>query len=52
MMDTFSIRDKLIKNLFDSGATNSFLNGKTWEKLGLDAYSSNKTYKITTPGVN
>jgi hypothetical protein len=42
--------DKPIKFLFDSGATNSFLNGKTREKLGLEAYSINKTYKITTPG--
>jgi hypothetical protein len=29
MIDTFSIWNKLIKNLFDSGVTNSFLNGKT-----------------------
>jgi hypothetical protein len=50
MMGTFSIRDKPIKVLFDSGATNSFLNGKIQEKLGLEAYSINKTYKITTPG--
>jgi predicted aspartyl protease len=50
MMGTFSIRDKLIKVLFDSSSTNSVFNGKTWERLGLEAYSINKTYKITTPG--
>jgi hypothetical protein len=50
MMSTFSIRDKPIKILFDSGATNSFFNGKTREKLRLEDYSINKTYKINTPG--
>jgi hypothetical protein len=29
MMGTFSIRDKLIKVLFDSSSTNSVFNGKT-----------------------
>jgi predicted aspartyl protease len=36
MMGTFAIRGKPIRVLFDSGATHSFMNGKTLSKVGLN----------------
>ena len=47
---TFSIQGKFIKILFDSGATHSFMNKKTQDKLGLKEAQTKNAYKIATPG--
>jgi hypothetical protein len=52
MMGTFSIRGKPICVLFDSGATHSFMNGKTLSKVGLNSYNTNDAFTITTVGGN
>jgi hypothetical protein len=50
MMGTFSINHHPVIILFDSGATHSFVSAKYGTKMGLDIYSTNEDYKITTPG--
>jgi hypothetical protein len=52
MMGTFSIRGKPIRALFDSGATHSFMNGKTLSKVGLNSCNTNDTFTIKTTGGN
>jgi hypothetical protein len=52
MMGTFSIRGKPIRMLFDSGATHSFMNGKTPSKVGLNSCNTNDTFTIKTTGGN
>jgi hypothetical protein len=52
MMGTFSIRGKPIWILFDSGATHSFMNGKTLSKLGLNSCNTNDAFTIKTAGGN
>jgi predicted aspartyl protease len=52
MMGTFSIRGKLIRVLFDSGATHSFMNGKTLSKVGLNSCNTNDAFTIKTTGGN
>jgi predicted aspartyl protease len=52
MMGTFSIRGKPIRVLFDSGATYSFINGKTMSKLGLNSSNTNEAFTIKTAGGN
>jgi hypothetical protein len=46
----FSIRGFLVKVLFDSGATHSFINAKILNKLGLKSCHMNRPFLITTPG--
>jgi predicted aspartyl protease len=48
MMGTFSIRGKPIRVLFDSGATHSFMNGKTLSRVGLNSCNTNDTFTIKT----
>jgi predicted aspartyl protease len=48
MMGTFSIQGKPIRILFDSGATHSFMNGKTLSKVGLNSCSTNDAFTIKT----
>jgi hypothetical protein len=50
MTGTFSINHHPVIVLFDSGATHSFISKDCGTKVGLDIYSTNKDYKITTPG--
>jgi hypothetical protein len=52
MMGTFSIRGRPIRVLFDSGATHSFMNGKTLSKVGLNSYNTNDAFTIKTAGGN
>jgi hypothetical protein len=52
MMGTFSIRGRPICVLFDSGATHSFMNGKTLSKVGLNSYNTNDAFTIKTTGGN
>jgi hypothetical protein len=52
MMGTFSIRGKPICVLFDSGATHSFMNGKTLSKVGLNSCNTNDAFTIKTAGRN
>jgi hypothetical protein len=52
MMGTFSIRGKPIRVLFDSGATHSFMNGKTLSKVGLNSCNTNDAFTIKTAGGN
>jgi hypothetical protein len=52
MMGTFSIRSKPICVLFDSGATHSFMNGKTLSKVGLNSCNTNDAFTIKTAGGN
>jgi hypothetical protein len=52
MMGTFSLRGKPIHVLFDSGATHSFMNGKTLSKVGLNSYSTNDAFTIKIVGGN
>jgi predicted aspartyl protease len=52
MTGTFSIQNKPIKILFDSGCTHSFFNEKTQSKLRLDTTRVKDIYKIATPGGN
>jgi hypothetical protein len=52
MMGTFSIRGKPIHVLFDSGATHSFMNGKTLSKVGLNSCYTNDAFTIKTVGGN
>jgi hypothetical protein len=52
MMGTFSIRGKPIRVLFDSGATHSFMNGKTLRKVGLNSCNTNDAFTIKTAGGN
>jgi hypothetical protein len=47
---TFSINDTLIKILFDSGDTHSFISEKLTGKMGLMGSHTNSAYKIITPG--
>jgi hypothetical protein len=47
---TFSVNDILIKILFDSGATHSFISEKLIGKMGLVGCHTNPAYKIITPG--
>jgi hypothetical protein len=47
---TFSIRDRPITILFDSGATHSFINVKTVSNLDLKWCHTNQAYMIATPG--
>jgi hypothetical protein len=46
----FSIQGFSVKNLFDSGATHSFINEKILNKLGLKSCHMNRPFLITTPG--
>jgi hypothetical protein len=46
----FSIRGFLVKVLFDSDATHSFINEKILGKLGLMSCRMNRPFLITTPG--
>jgi hypothetical protein len=50
MTGTFSIHGKPIKNLFDSGATHSFMNQSTQVNLGLNVLRVKSEFKIATPG--
>jgi predicted aspartyl protease len=50
MTGTFSINHQPVIVLFDSGATHSFISTKCGTKIGLDIYSTNGAYRITTPG--
>jgi hypothetical protein len=50
MMGMFAIRGKPIRVLFDSGATHSFMNGKTLSKVGLNACNTNDAFTIKTTG--
>jgi hypothetical protein len=50
MMGTFSIRDKPIRVLFDSGATHSFMNGKTLSKVGMNSCNTNDAVTIKNSG--
>jgi hypothetical protein len=50
MTGTFSIHGKLVKILFDSGATHSFMNQSTQVNLGLNVLRVKNEYKIATPG--
>jgi predicted aspartyl protease len=52
MMGTFSIRGKPIRMLFDSGATHSFMNGKTLSKVALNSCHTNDAFTIKTEGGN
>jgi hypothetical protein len=52
MMGTFSIRGKHIWMLFDSGATHSFMNGKTLSNVGLNSCNTNDAFTIKTTGGN
>jgi hypothetical protein len=52
MMGTFSIQGKPICVLFDSGATHSFMNGKTLSKVGLNSCNTNGAFTIKTAGGN
>jgi predicted aspartyl protease len=52
MMGTFFIRGKPICVLFDSGATHSFVNGKTLSKVGLNSCNTNDAFTIKTAGGN
>jgi hypothetical protein len=52
MMGTFSIRGKPICVLFDSGATHSFVNGKTLSKVGLNSCNTSDAFTIKTAGGN
>jgi hypothetical protein len=47
---TFSINDTLVRILFDSGATHSFISEKLIGKMGLMGSHTNSAYKIITPG--
>jgi predicted aspartyl protease len=47
---TFSINDTLVKILFDSVATHSFISEKLLSKLGLKGSHTTSSYKIITPG--
>jgi predicted aspartyl protease len=47
---TFSINDTLVKILFDSGATHSFISEKLISKFGLKGSHTTSAYKIITPG--
>jgi hypothetical protein len=48
----FSINDTLVKILFDSGATHSFISENLLGKLGLMGSHTESAYKIITPGGN
>jgi hypothetical protein len=50
MMGTFTNRGKPIRVLFDSGATHSFMNGKTLSKVGLNSCNTNDAFTIKTAG--
>jgi predicted aspartyl protease len=50
MTGTFSIHGKLVKILFDSGATHSFMNQSTQINLCLNMLRVKNEYKIATPG--
>jgi predicted aspartyl protease len=50
MTGTFSINHQPVIVLFDSGATHSFISTNCGLKLGLNIYSTNEAYRITTPG--
>jgi hypothetical protein len=49
---TFSIIDTLVKILFDSGATHSFISENLLGKLGSRGPHTKSAYKIITPGGN
>jgi hypothetical protein len=49
---TFSINNTLVKILFESGATHSFISENLLGKLGLKGMQTKSAYKITTPGGN
>jgi hypothetical protein len=50
MTSTFTIHHRPAVILFDSGATNSFINSKFGTKVGLDYYPTKGAYMIVTPG--
>jgi hypothetical protein len=50
MTGTFSINHQPVIILFDSGATHNFISTNCGLKLGLNISSTNKAYRITTPG--
>jgi hypothetical protein len=50
MTGTFTVHHHPAIILFDSGATHSFISTRFGTKIGLDFYSTNGTYMITTPG--
>jgi hypothetical protein len=52
MMGMFAIRGKPIRVLFDSGATHSFMNGKTLSKVGLNSCNTNDAFTIKKAGGN
>jgi hypothetical protein len=47
---TFSIRDHLVKILFDSGATHSFISERLVSKLGLHSCHTKESFVIATAG--
>jgi hypothetical protein len=49
LMGTFSINDILVKILFDSGATHSFISGSLVEKLNLNGSHVKDAFTIVTP---
>jgi predicted aspartyl protease len=50
LTSTFSINDTLVKILFDSGATHSFISKNLLGKIGLKGSHTNSAYKIITLG--
>ena len=50
MMGTFSIHNKPIVILFDSGASHSFISAKFAAKVGLDFCHTKGSYIISTSG--
>jgi predicted aspartyl protease len=47
---TFSIRDHLVKILFDSGATHSFISESLVSKLGLHSCHTKESFVVATSG--
>ena len=50
MSGIFSIHNKPVVILFDSGATHSFISAKFGARLGLDFFHTKRSYMIATPG--
>ena len=50
MTGTFSIHNKPVVILFDSGASHSFIGAKFGAKVGLDFIHTKGSYMISTPG--
>ena len=50
MADTFYVRDIHITDLFDTGASHSFISTKNMDRLGLQVEKIEQIYSIITPG--